>query len=495
VERANAFISRHPGSEDKLRRIFTLKLATVREDGEPTRRRAWRSEFSDAEWRLVSELADHPNRLLITAIPEASATPPVPQSADTETRVAATAGHTYAEVAHEAIFRRWDKLREWIAAEREFLAWRSGLEAARRAWQEAPDRSKTDALLMGFALAQAQSWLAKRAEDLLGVDREFIDLSVKRERKARGRARRIQALVYVLLVGIITGLVGWINQSYLQKQANWFWTMRPYMLAQVRPYVLTTEGERALRPLASFRECAKDCPEMIVIPAGEFMMGSPETEQGRYDLEGPQHKVTIANPFAVAKFDVTFAEWDACVLVGGCPQVDDGGKARGTKPVINVSWNQAQQYVAWFSQMTGQPYRLLTEAESQYATRAGTTSPYYWGDEIGIGNANCDGCGSQWDYKEPAPVGSFAPNAFGLYDMVGNVWQWVEDCEHDDYNGAPTDGSAWISGECKGRGNVGGSYFQKPNELRSANRGFEPPGTGQDGVGFRIARTLLPPSP
>ena len=135
-----------PQSEDALRRLLTLKLATVREGGEPTRRRAPRSEFTDEEWRLVSELADHPNRLLVTATPEG--------------------GETYAEVAHEAIFRRWEKLREWIAAEREFLAWRSGLEAARRAWQEAPDGSKTEALLMGLALAQAQSWLAKRQEDL-----------------------------------------------------------------------------------------------------------------------------------------------------------------------------------------------------------------------------------------------------------------------------------------------------------------------------------------
>jgi hypothetical protein len=191
IDRANAFLASHPKSEDQLRRIFILKLATVREDGEPTRRRALRSEFSDEEWRLVIELADHPNRLLVTATPEA--------------------GETYAEVAHEAIFRRWDKLREWIAAEREFLAWKSGVEAARRAWQATPGSSKNDALLMGLALAQAHSWLAKRVEDLSSVDREFVDLSVNRERKARRRARRVQALIYVLLVGIITGLVGWIN--------------------------------------------------------------------------------------------------------------------------------------------------------------------------------------------------------------------------------------------------------------------------------------------
>jgi formylglycine-generating enzyme required for sulfatase activity len=494
VERANAFISRRPGSEDTLRRIFTLKLATVREDGEPTRRRAWRSEFSDAEWRLVSELADHPNRLLVTAAPEAGATPPVPQSASTETRIAPAAGQTYAEVAHEAIFRRWDKLREWIAAEREFLAWRSGLEAARRAWQEAPDGWKTDALLMGFGLAQAQSWLAKRVEDLPDVDRKFIDLSAERERKAEDRAHGIKVLVYVLLVGIITGLVGWINQSYLERQWNWLWAMRPYMRDHVRPYVRTPEAERTLKAGDAFKECAtdKDCPEMIVIPAGDFMMGSPEKEPGRSPAEGPQHKVTIAKPFAVSKFDVTFADWDACVAVGGCPQVSDSGMGRGTKPVINITWDEAQLYVAWVSRMTGKPYRLLTEAEWEYAARAGTTTAYAWGDEIGKGNANCNECGSQWDNRETSPVGSFKPNAFGLYDMTGNVWQWVQDCVQADYGGAPSDGSARTVGDCSGRGARGGSWGYGPQYLRSADRFRYSTVIRGYYIGFRLARTLNP---
>ena len=171
VDRADAFLANHPKSQDELRRIFSLKLATVREGEEPTRRRAARSEFTNEEWRLVSELADHPNRLLVTATPED--------------------GETYAEVAHEAIFRRWNKLRNWIAAEREFLAWKTGLEAARRAWQETLDSSKNDALLMGAALTQAQSWFAKRRDDLPVIDQAFIDQSSRRERRARSQARRV----------------------------------------------------------------------------------------------------------------------------------------------------------------------------------------------------------------------------------------------------------------------------------------------------------------
>jgi formylglycine-generating enzyme required for sulfatase activity len=421
VDRARAFISNHPNSEHKLRRIFTLKLATVREDGEPTRRRAWRSEFSDEEWRLVTELADHPNRLLITAIPEVTATLGL-ESSCVDQRVALTAREIYAEVAHEAIFRRWDNLRDWVAAEREFLAWRSGLEAARRRWERTPERSKADALLMGLALAQAQSWLARRPDDLPEVDRQFILLS---RAGAQRRIRRVRARFGVLAFGTLLGLIAWLNETYWQEPWRWYSTIRPYMLRQVRPYVLTVEAERALKPRDSFRECAKGCPQMVVVPAGEFMMGSPANEKGRDGAEGPQHNVLIAHPFAVSRFDVTFEEWDACAAYGDCdPHMMDAGWGRGRQPVINVTWDDAQRYVAWLSRMTGKPYRLLSEAEWAYAARAGTSTPYPWGPEIGNRNANCNHCGSQWDSKRPAPVGSFAPNQFGLYDMHGNVWQW-----------------------------------------------------------------------
>jgi len=487
VDRANRFLEMHPGGEEALRRVLTLRLATVREDGEPTRRRAARAEFSDQEWRLVSELANYPNRLLVTATTEA--------------------GETFAEVAHEAIFRRWEKLRDWIAAEREFLAWRSGFEAARRAWQATPDNSKSDALLMGAALTQAQSWLAKRREDLSGVDREFIDQSTKRESKARARARRAQAAIYVLLVAIILGLVGVINEEYVKEQVNWVWTMRPYRKANFDPYVLKPEAERALKPGDVFRECAKDCPEMVVVPAGEFMMGSPTIENGRRgnedDGNGAQHKVTIPKPFAVSKFEITVSSLDVCVSVGGCPTAcpsqiircpqegwdEDLRRERGRVPIMYVSWNDAQEYVAWLSAMTGRGYRLLTEAEWEYAARAGTTTAYFWGDEIGKGNANCDGCGSRWD-TQSAPVGSFEPNAFGLKDMAGNAEEWVEDCYNASYNGAPIDGSAWTAGDCSRRVVRGGSLLASPQDLRSAGRIGVTHEIRTNPVGIRLARSL-----
>ena len=350
---------------------------------------------------------------------------------------------------------------------------------------------------MGLPLDTAKKWFAARRGDIEPADQAFIEASVRAERAAARNRQRLHAAVSVLMLGIIVVLIGVIKEEYVKEQWNWYRIMRPYRVANVDPYVLKPEAERALKPKDAFRECAKDCPEMVVVPAGEFMMGSPTTEKGRYNNEDDgrdrQHKVAIASPFAVSKFDVTFADWDACVSVGGCPtegRANDAGWGRGNQPVIYVSWGDAKAYAAWLSTMTGKAYRLLTEAEWEYAARAGTTTAYFWGDEIGKGNANCDGCGSQWDNRQPSPVGSFKPNAFGLYDMAGDVWQWVEDCYHPNYNGAPTDGSAWTTDDCKNRVVRGGSCFGNPQYLRSAYRfGITTDGR-LSGLGFRVGRTL-----
>jgi formylglycine-generating enzyme required for sulfatase activity len=337
---------------------------------------------------------------------------------------------------------------------------------------------------MGASLTQAQSWRAKRGEDLPAVDREFIEHSTKHESKAKARARYMRALVHFILLGIIAGIVGWINQSYLRRQ--WYW------YTQLRPYVLSPDAERALKPGDTFRECAKGCPEMVVVPAGDFMMGLPTNEEGRTNGENPQHKVTIAAPFAVSEFEVTFDEWDTCAAYGDCdPQILDNDFGRGRKPVINVSWYDAQRYAAWLSKMTGKSYRLLSEAEWEYAARAGTKTSYSWGDEIGKRKANCLGCGSKWDGKRTAPVGSFAANAFGLHDMHGNASEWVEDCYHANYDGAPADGLAWTAGgDCSSRILRGGGWNSSPVNLRSASRGTGRSFSQSNSVGFRVARTL-----
>ena len=242
-----------------------------------------------------------------------------------------------------------------------------------------------------------------------------------------------------------------------------------------------------------FRDCP-NCPEMVVVPAGSFMMGSPPSEEGRYDNEGPVHRVAFAAPFAVGVFEVTFAEWDACVSAGGCGgyRPDDAGRGRGSRPVGNVSWDDAQSYVGWLSRSTGKDYRLLSESEWEYVARAGTSTRYWWGDDIGRGRANCDSCGSQWDYESTAPVGSFAANAFGLHDVHGNVWEWTEDCWNESYAGAPEDGRAWEGGECSRRFLRGGSWSNNPRLLRSAYRLWIDSGNRYNNNGFRVARTLTP---
>jgi formylglycine-generating enzyme required for sulfatase activity len=335
--------------------------------------------------------------------------------------------------------------------------------------------------------------LAKVVAGLLGLSSDDIFRRAERDRRATAaRRRRVQIGFGALGWLLLAGLVGWINQDYLKEQWRWFTTIRPYVMSEFRPYVLTASAEQALKLGDTLRECAKDCPEMVAIPAGTFIMGSPPEEKGRYRSEGPRHEVTIAKPFAVSKFEVTFDDWDACIAYGDCQRALDNGWGRGRQPVINVSWHDAKHYVAWLSSMTGKTYRLLSEAEWEYAARAGTRTAHSWGDGIGKNNANCNGCGSQWDYQKPAPVGSFAANAFGLYDMAGNVWEWVEDCPHGNgYEGAPDDGSAWVAdGDCSYRSVRGGSWHDGPERARSAGRYGGSIGNRSPNLGFRVARTL-----
>ena len=252
--------------------------------------------------------------------------------------------------------------------------------------------------------------------------------------------------------------------------------------------------EQTLKPKDVFKDCA-NCPEMVVVPAGSFKMGSPTSEPERSAEEGPQHLVTITRPFAVGRFEVTFDEWDACVAEGGCNgyKPSDEGWGRGRRPVVNVSWDDAQSYVTWLSKKTHKSYRLLSGSEYEYAMRAGTQTVYPWGDTVGTNNANCHSCGSQWDAKQTAPVVSFAPNGFGLYDMVGNVREWTEDCYHDTYKGSPTDGSAWIEGgDCYHRVVRGGSFLLAPAFLRSASRYWFASDYRLRYLGFRVTRTLAP---
>ena len=234
-------------------------------------------------------------------------------------------------------------------------------------------------------------------------------------------------------------------------------------------------------------------PVMVMIPAGTFRMGCLSNDDDCSDDELPLRDVTIGRPFALSVYEATFAEWDACVAAGGCGghEPDDEGWGRGSRPVVNVSWDDARAYAQWLSAQTGAEYRLPSESEWEYAARAGTATKYSWGNEIGVNRANCSGCVSWWDYDLTAPVGAFESNAFGLHDMHGNVWEWVADCSGS-YAGAPTDGSAWPHGECSRRVLRGGAWSNIPRFLRAADRGRNASDYRNINVGFRVARTLTP---
>ena len=214
--------------------------------------------------------------------------------------------------------------------------------------------------------------------------------------------------------------------------------------------------------------------------------------EGCRDDEKPVHEVRVES-FELSKYEVTFEEYDRFTDATGRQPAGDQGWGRGRRPVINVSWEDSVAYTEWLSEKTGGRYRLPSEAEWEYAARAGSTTKYSWGNEIGHNRANCGGCGRQWSSKsKTAPVDAFSPNGWGLHDMHGNVSEWVQDCWNDSYRGAPMDGSAWETGHCGFRVLRGGSWFNNPGFLRSATRLGGTTRKRYHFVGFRVARTLTP---
>ena len=268
--------------------------------------------------------------------------------------------------------------------------------------------------------------------------------------------------------------------------------------------VLTLQALLAMHSLAgrqdvekhvgeTFRDCT-DCPEMVVLPEGSFMMGSPPDEKGGARHEGPQRRVEIGYSLAVGRFEVTVAEWDACAADRSCYK-EFNDRPGDDYPVVWVSWKEAQPYLAWLKRKTGENYRLLTEAEWEYAARAGTTTAYYTGSSISENEANYwEGDRSTQISLESllVPVGSYRPNAFGLHDMHGNVWEWAADCYRSSYDGAPSDGSGWTSDSCDSDERVmrGGSGDNYPQYLCSASRYYLSPNYGYYDIGFRVARTV-----
>jgi formylglycine-generating enzyme required for sulfatase activity len=239
----------------------------------------------------------------------------------------------------------------------------------------------------------------------------------------------------------------------------------------------------ANKPGDAFRDCP-DCGEVVVVPSGVFEMGSAS------DFERPMHRVTIAKPFAIGRYEVTFEEWDRCVAAGRCKyKPNDRSWGRENRPVINVSWVDTKEFLSWLTEKTGKTYRLPTEAEWEYAARGGTNTTYWWGREIGARQANCRECATG-GALQTLPVGSFRPNAFGLYDMAGNAAEWAEDCWNDSYRGAPQNGSAWTAGQCSLRVLRGGAYDSQAKYVGSAARFRYDSDVRYVANGFRVLREL-----
>ncbi len=254
------------------------------------------------------------------------------------------------------------------------------------------------------------------------------------------------------------------------------------------PATAPVDGVKAEHtPLSFFKDC-ETCPQMVVLPEGDFIMGSSD----RHHVENPAHPVSISQPFAMGRYEVTFDEWIACMDAGACDDEvpDDHEWGLGRRPVINVTWWDAQTYVRWLTQSTGHKYRLPSEAEWEYAARAGTTTAYFWGDEAtGLNTANCRDCGPEISHQT-LTVGSFEANAWGLYDMHGNVWEWVADCWFPDHKGASANGTVRISDKCRERQMRSGSWYYFSKNLRSSWRFKNDARVRSYGIGFRVVRVL-----
>ena len=414
------------------------------------------------------------------------------------------------ELAHEAVVGHWPRLQGWLEAERERQSAFRALQSAAWVWSDTGQDEQIAHRGPSLQAAVALRDDPRFGDALTAVERAYLDACAELERPAEPAPRddRRTTAIAVLMLVVAVGAAAIFGDPWTRKWwANAPWsaarsskavdvtqqTLGPrsaYVASDITPFVLAESAEAGLIPGDRFRECKRDCPEMVVVPSGAFEMGD---DRGEWAFAQPVHVVTIDRVFAVSTTEVTFAMWAACVSDGACRDVDDSGWGQGRRPVINVSIADAEAYVRWLGHATGRPYRLLTEAEWEYAARAATDGAYWWGESVGLARANCRDCGTEFDGVRTATVASFSANGFGLYDVHGNVWEWVVDCWHADYESAPGDGSAWKlndNGDCSKAVIRGGSWEASFNVIRAASRDWYSRSDSSPGIGFRIARGL-----
>jgi formylglycine-generating enzyme required for sulfatase activity/serine/threonine protein kinase len=357
--------------------------------------------------------------------------------------------------------------KNWVAAGKGFAETKQSFEQAQQ--QEAKERSVIDAArAVQQQATKAQAAYQKAQQAFNGLtENPDADAAKKQQASADQQLK---------------------NNHWPEAKASYVAAVQAYGAAIKRVQSAETEYQAKIEAERVRALVELAVGQLVAIPAGGFRMGDLTGNNVASD-EKPVHSVMI-KAFNMQAHEVTFAQWDACVAAKGCSHKPlYYGWGRGNRPVINVSYEDiTNQFIPWLNKATGQRFRLPSEAEWEYAARAGSTTNYSWGNSVGSNRANCNGCGSQWDNSKTAPVKSFAPNGFGLYDMHGNVWEWVQDCWNGSYSGAPSNGSAWLSGDCGRRMLRGGSWYDGPGDLRSADRGWHVAFPRNRYVGFRLVQ-------
>jgi formylglycine-generating enzyme required for sulfatase activity len=344
---------------------------------------------------------------------------------------------------------------------------------------------------------------ALKDAELLKIQRDAARAMIEKQKQLeqeqssilRHRRSNKGLLIGVVFIAVVALLVGFFTAYLLTRPSE---TSTPTSspepppstdksAANNPPVEEKPEPVTVVKAIGMYRDPLKNGqgPLMVKLPSGTFKMGS-KNSLPYYD-ERPQYQVTL-NSFSISKYEITFAEYDQFAAATGQVLPDDKGWGRGNQPVINVSWDEATEYTKWLTQQTGHQYRLPSEREWEYAAVAGTETTYWWGYEVGKNRANCGICGSQWDNRQPAPVGSFQPNAFGINDTIGNVLEWTNSCFHSNYRGAPAAGQMWEGGDCSKRVARSSSFRSYENTLRTTKRNKYSPTTRMDMLGFRVVR-------
>jgi formylglycine-generating enzyme required for sulfatase activity len=485
------YVGSYAERREALRKLFVPRLVRINRDSKAAQRYvASQTETSAELLPLARALTEH--RLLVVRAQPLSEDGP-----KGEKKVGQRAANgrdsppgATIEVAHEALLRRWTMLTEILGEDRDALLLLDGVRLAAADWAAADDARKPDFLAhRGTRLAEAQA-LRLRGPNWaheIAAAQAYLAACEARE-DAEKRSKRLSRIIVGVLVAIIgTGSLIVLNFDRLRIVSYRFFHTVKYSQAEER--VL-------LEKRMPFREC-RDCPEMIFVPRGVLNRGGPLNGSPDANRESPLSTVDIRRSFAVSVTEINFSQWDICADHGACrSNVSAGEWGRGDQPVIKVSWMDAQAYVKWISALTGKRYRLLSEAEWEFAARGGQATNYSFPD------ANIDEYAwyekNTKDMPQPHKVGMLKANSYGLKDMHGNVAEWVEDCFHDTYSGAPRTEAAWTTGQfCERRRVVRGGHWQSDAKaLRSASRDWHPiSDDGSDQIGFRVAREVIAEEP